>query len=133
MEESYCFKKHKGEISLELLWKVATEEATDRKDNFKLKVDFHEEVYYAYYFLLSAFRSPKVGLQKLDRISYNLEVLTNLLFKLDGAIEGANTLWVINTNYFFKGFFKGLLLIGVARVVTSTEGENTISKHTKSI
>ena len=27
----------------------------------------------------------------------------------------------------------GLLLIGVARVVTSTEGENTISKHSKSI
>ena len=31
IDESYCFKKNKGEISLELLWKVATEEATERK------------------------------------------------------------------------------------------------------
>ena len=62
VEESYCFKKHKGEISLELLWRVATEEATDRKDNFKQKAEYHEEVYYAYYFLLSAFRNPKVCL-----------------------------------------------------------------------
>lgn len=113
---------------------MAYEEAVDRRDNFRATTDLHEEIYYSYYFLLSAFRNPKVGLQKIDRISYNLELLTSLLFKLDAAIEDIPSLWVINTNYFFKGFFKGLLLIGVARVVSSSDGgENTINKHSKSI
>ena len=69
------------------MWKVALDEATERRDNFKSSAELNEEVYYSYYFLLSAFRNPKIGLQKLDRISYNLEVLTNLLFKLDTAID----------------------------------------------
>jgi hypothetical protein len=115
------------------LWKVASDVANERKVSFKSTADYHEELYYAYYFLLSAFRNTKQGLQKLDRISYNLEILTELLFKLDGAIDDIPSLWVVNTNYFFKGFFKGLLLIGVARVVTSTQDENTISRHSKSI
>ena len=69
------------------MWKVALDEATERRDNFKSSAELNEEVYYSYYFLLFAFRNPKIGLQKLDRISYNLEVLTNLLFKLDTAID----------------------------------------------
>ena len=133
IDETYCFKKERGEIGLDLLWQVAHEETTERKDGFKNSAPYTEELYYAYYFLLSAFRHPRLGLQKLDRISYNLEVLTNILSRLDGCIDQNESLWFVNTNNFFKGYFKGLLLIGVARVVTSNQDENTISRHTKSI
>lgn len=34
-----------------------------------------------------AFRDQVNGLKKLDRISYNLEILTNLLFKLEEAVD----------------------------------------------
>jgi hypothetical protein len=112
---------------------VAEEEVNERRDSCKNTAGYAEELYYAYYFLLSTFRNPRVGLQKLDRISYNLEILTDLLFRLDAAIDEISTLWVVNTNYFFKGLFKGLLLIGVARVVSSTHDEKAISKHSKSI
>jgi hypothetical protein len=46
-----------------------------------------EEIYYAYYFLLAVFKEPKSGLGNLDRISYSLEVLTNLLFRLESVID----------------------------------------------
>lgn len=56
-----------------------------------------------------------------------------MLFRLDQVLDTYESLWFINTNYFFKAYFKGLLLIGVARVVTANQDENTISRHTKSI
>lgn len=68
-----------------------------------------------------AFRNPSNGLRKLDRISYNLEILTNLLFRLETAIDNNNALWAINCFYIFKSFIKGLLLIGVARVKQADE------------
>lgn len=62
------------------------------------------------------FRNPTLGLRKLDRISYNLEILTSLLQRLEIAIDENSTLWAINTFYIFKNYIKGLLLIGLARV-----------------
>jgi hypothetical protein len=65
--------------------------------------------------MLSSFRNPHAGLRTLDSISYNLEILTNLLFRLDAAIDEHSNLWAINIYYLFKSFIKGLVLIGVAR------------------
>jgi hypothetical protein len=72
IDDNYCFKKEIGKISLELLWKVALEEANERREAMKNTTDYHEELYYSYYFLLFSLRNPRTGLQKLDRISYNL-------------------------------------------------------------
>lgn len=84
----YTFKKEKVFIGLDVLWKIVNDEINERKkDSSKSMRSYVEEIYYAYYFLLSAFRNPQCGLRKLDRISYNLEILTNLLFKLDTAID----------------------------------------------
>lgn len=62
------------------------------------------------------FRNPSAGLRKLDNISYSLELLTDLLFRLEAAIDENSSLWAINSYYVFRSFIKGLLLIGVARV-----------------
>ena len=84
----YTFKKERVFIGLDILWKIVTDEINERKkDSSKNMRSDTEEIYYAYYFLLSAFRNPQCGLRKLDRISYNLEILTNLLFRLDAAID----------------------------------------------
>jgi hypothetical protein len=104
------------EIELDLLWKVVNDEISERKAQEKINRETTEEIYYAYYFILSAFRNPASGLKRLDRISYNLDVLTSILFRLEAAIDENSTLWAINTFYIFKCFIKGLLLIGVARV-----------------
>ena len=77
---------------------------------------FSEEVYYSYYFLLSAFKNPKNGLGKLDRISYNLEIITNLLFRLEAAIDENSSLWAVNTYSMLKYYIKGLIFIGIMRV-----------------
>ena len=47
--------------------------------------------------------------------------MTNLLFRLESAIDNNNSLWAINCFYIFKCFIKGLLLIGVARVKQADE------------
>lgn len=129
VDSLYCFKKEKVFIGLELLWKVVRDEIRDRRENGKSMRSEAEETYYAYYFLLSAFRHPQNGLRKLDRISYNLEILTNLLFRLDGAIDNESTLWAINIYYLFKSFIKGLVLIGVARF---KQDEKIVSHQFKS-
>jgi len=66
--------------------------------------------------MLCIFRNPVNGLRKLDKISYNLELLTNLLFRLEATIDNNSSLWAINSFYIFKSFIKGLVLIGVGRV-----------------
>lgn len=137
VDTNYCFKKEKVWISLDTLWKVVMDEVNDFKEKEKEKLKdkeakrkaYAEEVYYAYYFILSAFRNPQNGLRKLDRISYNLEILTNILFRLDAAIDEQSSLWAINIYYLFKSFIKGLLLIGVARF---KQDEKIISQQFKS-
>lgn len=109
------------EIPLETLWNIVDAEIKDREAQKKSYRGNNEELYYTYYFLLMAFRNPTNGLRKLDRISYNLEILTNLLFRLESAIDNNNALWAINCFYIFKCFIKGLLLIGVARVKQADE------------
>lgn len=116
VDAQYCFRKQKVEIEVELLWKVVTEEVGERRDQGKLNRNYSEEVYYCYYFILQMFRNSSNGLRKLDKISFNLELLTNLLFRLESAIDDNQTLWGINSLNLFKSFIKGLLLIGVARV-----------------
>lgn len=114
VDPMYCFKKERVYIGLDILWKVVMDEINTIKD--KLTRSYSEEVYYCYYFMLSSFRNPSHGLRSLDSISYNLELLTKLLFKLDAAIDEQSSLWAINIYYIFKSFIKGLALIGVARI-----------------
>lgn len=45
-----------------------------------------------------------------------MELLTNLLFRLEATVDSNPNLWAINTFYIYKSFIKGLLLIGVGRV-----------------
>lgn len=71
------------------------------------------------------FRNHSNGLRKLDHITYNLELLTELLFRLEASIDENSGLWAINSYYIFKSFIKGLLLIGVARVKKSNQGIST--------
>jgi hypothetical protein len=109
------------EIPLETIWNVVESEIRERETTKKSVRTGNEELFYSYYFLLMAFRNPSNGLRKIDRISYNLEILTNLLFRLEAAIDNNNALWAINCFYLLKSFIKGLLLIGVARVKQADE------------
>lgn len=110
-----CYKKVKVLVGVDTLWQVAVDEINERRDNSKITRPYTEEVFYAYYFLLFTFRNPHQGLRKVNRISYSLEVLTNLLFRLEKALDQDKALWGIDIYYFYKSFIKGLLLIGVAR------------------
>ncbi len=62
------------------------------------------------------FRIPDSGFSKNHRISYNLEALTELLFKLEAKIDENDDLWGINIYSIFKRFLKGLYLEGLTRI-----------------
>lgn len=96
-------------IELDLLWDVASTIYEDRGKNV-------EALYYSYYFLVMIFRNPDSGFSKNHKISYNLEVLTDLLFKLETKIDENSDLWGINIYTIFKRFLKGLYLEGLTRI-----------------
>jgi hypothetical protein len=62
------------------------------------------------------FRNPDSGFSKNHRISYSLETLTDLLFKLEAKIDENNQLWAINIYAILKRYLKGLYLVGLTRI-----------------
>jgi hypothetical protein len=62
------------------------------------------------------FRNPDSGFSKNHKISFNLETLTDLLFKLEVRIDENKELWGINIYTIFKRFLKGLYLEGLTRI-----------------
>ena len=82
VDSNYTFQKHKVEFTIDMLWKIVSEEIAARKKEGRLNRSINVETYYAYYFILMVFRNPSAGLRKLDHIAYNLELLTDILFKL---------------------------------------------------
>lgn len=100
-----------------MIWNIVISEREEQLKKAQNKLSFEiSDIYYSYYFMLCIFRNPVNGLRKLDKISYNLELLTNLLFRLEATIDNNSSLWAINSFYIFKSFIKGLVLIGVGRV-----------------
>eukprot|EP00919_Chromeraceae_sp_WS-2016_P043236 GHVR01103268.1.p1 GENE.GHVR01103268.1~~GHVR01103268.1.p1 ORF type:complete len:135 (+),score=3.34 GHVR01103268.1:1446-1850(+) len=101
----FCFNNSSVSMPIDILWKIANEEVTET-----------ESIYYCYYFLLMIFRNPIECLTNIYRISYNLEAITNLLFRLEGAIDEDQALWPINTMAIFKKFRRGLYLLSLSRI-----------------
>lgn len=73
-------------------------------------------LYYGYYFLIMAFKNPDFGFTKNHKISYNLEILTESIFRLEGKIDENSDLWGVNIYAIVKRFLKGLYLEGLSRI-----------------
>lgn len=81
VKDTFCFsKKHPVSVDVGLLWEVALNYNEEKNKNI-------ETLYYSYYFLIMIFRNPDSGFSKNHKISYNLETLTDLLFKLEAKID----------------------------------------------
>ena len=63
----YSTKKGQCRIEIEELWNLANEESTNPSDLF-----------YNYYFLLTGLNHPEMGFAEFEKISYNLEQITNI-------------------------------------------------------
>lgn len=61
------------------------------------------------------FRHPEHGFSK-GKISYSLDVLTEIMFKLESKIDECTELWCINVYSLFKKYLKSLYLEGVTRI-----------------
>ena len=110
VKDAFCFsKKYPVSIEIDALWDIAFAVYEDKGKNV-------EALYYAYYFLIMLFRNPDYGFTKNHKISYNFEILTELIFKLEAKIDENSDLWGINIYAIFKRFLRGLYLEGLSRI-----------------
>jgi hypothetical protein len=68
---------------LDLLWDISVAIFEEKERNPKI-------LYYSYYFLIMIFRNSESGFSRNHKISYNLEALTDILFKLEVKIDENN-------------------------------------------